>query len=245
MALVLVLDLHHAKQVDMKKMKESTVYNYKVQFEPQISFLDNLDKLAGDDKNFDIKSLIQNLNTVEEKKPQDTNSPTDDDDLDFALPTVVLPPVTPPIALTTVSTVSTVSTEVTTKMSVPTTTDYSDLPEVATEFSPSKPIELPPSKTALIDAVKPLERGEECGWTTGESNHPPVFQPVAFNFLSSMFPFYNLAQYPCQCHRVVFIPQFVLQPRYLMQGLHGFRLPTFGGGYNYNYNTNVNNKWEQ
>ena len=85
MALVLVLDLHHAKQVDMKKMKESTVYNYKVQFEPQISFLDNLNKLAGDDKNFDIKDLIQNLNTVEEKKQQDTKSSTDDDDIDFAM----------------------------------------------------------------------------------------------------------------------------------------------------------------
>ena len=111
MILVLVVDHHHAKQVDMKKIKESTVYNYKVQFEPQISFLQNLDKL-GDDKSFDIKDLIKNLNTVEEKKPQETNSPTDVDDLDFALPTV-LPPVTPPILLTTVSTVSRVSTTIT------------------------------------------------------------------------------------------------------------------------------------
>ena len=212
MILVLVVDHHHAKQVDMKKIKESTVYNYKVQFEPQISFLDNLDKLAGDDKNFDIKDLIQNLNTVEEKKPQDTKSSTDDDDLDFALPIVVLPPLEPPIVLTTVSSVSSVSTKMTTKISVPTTTDLSDLPDV--------PTELPPSNTALIDAIP-------------ESNHPPVFQLTALNFMSSMFPFYNFAQYRCQCHKVVFIPKFVLKPRYLMQGQYGCRLPTFGGGYNY------------
>ena len=247
--LVLVVDHHHAKQVDMKKIKESTVYNYKVQFEPEISFLQNLDKL-GDDKNFDIKDLIKNLNTVEEKKPQETNSPTDVDDLDFALPTV-LPPVTPPILLTTISTVSSVSTDITTKLSVPITID---MPEVTTESS--KPIELPPSKTAQIESVesvtevvattvtasretegvKSLEREEESDWTTAASYNPPVFQPTGFNFMSSMFPFYNVAQHQCQCHQVVFIPQW-----YLLQGMYGFKWPTFGGGYN--YHTNINNGW--
>jgi len=246
----------------MKKIKESTVYNYKVQFEPQISFLQNLGKLAGDDNNFDIKDLLENLNNVEEKKPQDTNSPTDVDDLNFALPTV-LPPVAPPVVLTTISSpTSSVTAEMTTKVSASiATTASSDLPEEPTELSPSEPIELPPSQTALIEAeesetevvattvtasietegVKPVEREKESGLETPASTNPPVFQPAPFNFMSSVFPFQNYAQHHCQYHGVVFIPHFVFQPRYLMQGLYGYRWPTFGG-YNYNYNRNIN-RW--
>ena len=266
---MLVVDPNYAKQVDMTKIKESNVYNYKVQFEPQISFLQNLDKLAGDDNNFDIKDLIQNLNTVEEKKPQVTNSPTDVDDLNFALPTV-LPPIAPPIVLTTVSSSpsspsSPSSTEMTTKAPI-TTTASSDLPEVPTELPPSEPIELPPSETALIEAeesetevvattvtagretggVKPVEREEESGWMTPPASNnppPPVFQPATFNFMSSMmFPFQKSSQHQCPCHSLVLLPQLVFQPRYLVpRGLFGYRWPTFPGGYH--YNTNINNRW--
>jgi len=156
--LVLVVDLRHAKQVDLEKMKESPVYNFKVQFEPQVSFLDNLDKLAGENTNFDIKDLIQNLNSVEEKKPQATNSPTDVDDFEFALPTV-LPPIAPPLVITTLPTVSSTppSTEMTTVFAPVTGPVTTDLPEVPTELPPSmpppsEPIELPPSEPALVEA---------------------------------------------------------------------------------------------
>ena len=284
--LVLVVDLRHAKQVDLEKIKESPVYNFKVQFEPQVSFLDNLDKLAGENNNFDIKDLIQNLNSVEEKKPQATNSPTDVDDLEFALPTV-LPPITPPV-LTTLPTVPPTppttttppaSTEMTTVFAPVTTTATTDLPEVPTELPPSmpppsEPIELPPSEPALVEAeesetevvattvstrgetegVKPVEREEESGWTISiptpapASNHPPAFRPPPFNFMSSMFPFQagNVGGQKCQwpCHGLMFFPQFVFQPRYLMPGLYGYRWPGFGGGAGgYNYNRNINNRW--
>ena len=84
--LTLAVQPFAAEQIDLTKVKESTVYNYKVQFEPQI-FLKSLDKLANDDKSFDIKDFIQTLNTVEGLGPQDKNSPTAVNDQNVLLTT--------------------------------------------------------------------------------------------------------------------------------------------------------------
>ena len=205
--LTLLVDLHHAKQVDVNKIKESTVYNYKVQFEPQ-SFLQSLDQIASDDKSFDIKNFIQNLNTIGDLKPQDKNSPTLVDD----------PPATElsPVGPTTSPSVSTPVVSLTTDLadessSASTSPPSTELPVMASSPSAPPPIvsplstELPAEVSSIFSAPEsPTEvsvAGEAASAESVERQYPtsrPAFSPGHLNFITFPRHIFPAQKFPRQ-----------------------------------------------